>query len=202
MAEIERLVRNSLSGLAGGLGFRSGDLLGGAVAGGEDWGGGLLLDEDEGGLENTNIYFRNWKLLPYYADMHIGKALTISQWTMFPLPSAAAGWLWQSHLLRWRSIRFAKKKIFRKTSVFPASSKLDRTLAVWRELAGPRRCRWRCCRSWCCTGRTVGKKWKMSHNSFFLEKDVNKIYNFLPQLSTQFSCYTRVSKTVIVLNPV
>ena len=36
LAKIDVLVGNSLSGLAGGLGLRTGDLLGGAVAGGED----------------------------------------------------------------------------------------------------------------------------------------------------------------------
>ncbi len=54
LAEIDVLVGNSLSGLAGGLGLRTGDLLGGPVTGGEDCGGGLLLEEDEGGLEKND----------------------------------------------------------------------------------------------------------------------------------------------------
>ncbi len=47
---------------------------------------------------------------------------------MFPLPSAAAGWLWQSHLLRWRSIRFAGKKYFEK---LPFSRHLRNWIAPW-----------------------------------------------------------------------
>ncbi len=124
-------VRNSLSGLAGGLGLRAGDLLGGAVAGGEDWGGGLLLEEDDGGLENTNIYFRNRKLLPYYADMHIGKALTILTMDNVSVTFFCC-WLALAISLAAVAIyTFCGKKYFEKlNSVFPASSKLDRTLAV------------------------------------------------------------------------